>query len=195
MKRALGLVLICCLAACNGNSSATGPDGDGSGDDKGKVVELGGLKSTTPADWKEEKPSGSLRLLQFRVPHAENDPSDAELVVFYFGKGGSGTVEANIKRWKDKFVAPKGKTIDDVTKVDKFKVSGHDVVLVDISGTYLFQPPGKGSDLKKEARPDHRMLAVMLETGEGPYFITLIGPERTIERHQKGFVDWVKNFK
>src|SRR5437588_215772 len=114
MKRALGLMLICCLAACNGNSAATGPDGD----DKGTVVELGGLKSTTPADWKEEKPGSSLRLLQFRVPHAENDPSDAELVIFYFGKGGSGTVEANIKRWKDKFVAPKGKTIDDVTKVD-----------------------------------------------------------------------------
>jgi hypothetical protein len=188
----LGLVLLCCAAACNDTSAPVEPNGGG--DDKGTVVELGKLKSTTPADWVKEKPSSNLRLAQFRVPHAENDPSDAELVIFYFGQGGGGGVDANVKRWKDKFIAPKGKTIDDVTKIDKFKVSDREVVLVDISGTYLFQSPGK-ADTKKEQRPDHRMLAVILDTAEGPYFITLIGPARTIERHQKAFVDWVKNFK
>jgi hypothetical protein len=195
MKRTLGLMLMCCLAACNGSSDGRDADPNSTGDDdKGKLVELGGMKSLTPAEWKEEKPGSSLRTLQFRVPHAENDPSDAELVVFYFGKGGGGSADDNIKRWKAKFVAPKGKTSDEMTKIDKFKVSNRDVVLVDISGTYLFQNPGKG-DAPKEARPDHRMLAVILDTAEGPYFITLIGPQRTVERHQKAFVDWIKNFK
>jgi hypothetical protein len=192
MKQALGLVLVACLAACNGSGAE--PNAAVNADDKETVVELGGLKSKAPAEWHKEKPASSLRTFQFRVPHAENDPSDAELVVFYFGKGGGGSVDDNIKRWKGKFTAPKGKTIDDLTKVDKFKVSGHEVVLVDINGTYQFQPPGK-SDAKKEPRPDHRMLAVILDTDEGPYFITLIGPERTVERHQKAFVDWVKGFK
>jgi hypothetical protein len=183
MKRTLGLMLMCCvITACNG------------GDGKGTVVDLGGLKSTTPAEWKKEKPASSLRLLQFSVPHADGDMSDAELVVFYFGKGGGGGMEENIKRWKQKFVAPKGKTIDDVTKIDKFKVSDREVVLVDIRGTYLFQAPSKG-DAKKEQRPDHRMLAVILDTAEGAHFITLIGPARTMERHEKAFVDWIKNFK
>jgi hypothetical protein len=198
MKRTLGLVLMCCLiAAYNGNSGATGRDAevpDAGGDGKGTVVELGGLKSKTPADWKKEEPKGSLRTAQFRVPHADNDAIDAELVVFHFGKGGGGGVDANIKRWKDMFVAPKGKTIDEMTKVDKFKVSDRDVVLVDISGTYLFQSPGKG-DAKKEPRPDHRMLAVILDTAEGAYFIRLVGPARTMEQQQKAFVEWVKNFK
>ena len=35
-------------------------------DNKGTQVELGGMKSTTPADWKEEAlPPGSMRMMQF----------------------------------------------------------------------------------------------------------------------------------
>ena len=193
MKRVVGLVLVCCAAAACNTGDASNPISADTGAGKGTVVELGGLKSQAPSEWEKQKPASSLRLLQFRVPHADNDPEDAELVIFYFDGGGGG-LEDNRKRWQQKFIAPKGKTIDEVTKVDKFKVGDHDSVLVDIRGTYLFQPPGKG-DVKKEQRPDYRMLAVILGTSKGPYFITLIGPQRTVEQREKAFVDWVKNFK
>ena len=38
-----------------------------------------GMKSVTPAEWKEEKPSNSMRLTQFRLPKAEGDAADGEL--------------------------------------------------------------------------------------------------------------------
>jgi hypothetical protein len=188
MKRTLGLMVLCCAtAACDGAAEVPG--------DKGKVVDLGGLKSTAPADWQEEKPSSNLRTAQFRLAKADGDPADAELVIFYFGKDSGGSVDANLDRWKKKFAPPEGKKIDDVAKVDKFKVGGVPVTYLDVSGTYLYSDPKTGPGGKVERRPDHRMFGVIVETGNGPYFITLIGPAKTVERHKKGFDEWVKNFK
>ena len=112
MKRMLGLVLVSCAAAACNTGDASNPVSYNAGDGKGTLVELGGLKSQTPPEWEKEKATG-LRHLQFRVPHADNDPEDAELVVFYFDGSGGG-LEDNLKRWKQKFIAPKGKTIDEV---------------------------------------------------------------------------------
>src|SRR5262245_43325533 len=81
-----------------------------------EVVELGGLKSKFPAGWKAEKPSNKLRKYQASIPKADGDSDNAELVVFFFGPGGGGGTDENIDRWKKQFIAPKGKTIDEVSK-------------------------------------------------------------------------------
>ena len=60
---------------------------------KGTAIELDGLKSTTPSSWKVEEPDpklGKFRIHQFRLPRADGDKEDAELVVFFFGPGGGG---------------------------------------------------------------------------------------------------------
>jgi hypothetical protein len=187
MKGKLGLMYIVGVAvwACSSGDATAVPTGD-----KGTVVELDSLKSKTPGDWKEEKPSSSLRKSQFRLPKVDGDPGDAELAIFEFDKA-SGGVDANLERWKKKFTTVDGKAVDK-SKVDRFKVSNFPVTYLDISGTYLFQPPK--SD-KYEKRADHRMLGVILEGANHTYFLTLIGPARTVEQHKKGFDDWLKNFK
>ena len=92
-------------------------------------VEIAGMKSKTPDNWKEEKPSSNMRLTQFKLPKAEGDPEDAELIIFYF-QGGSGDAEANLKRQLAKFKPAEGKDKVEV-KVDKIKV-----------GTYRGPVPG-----------------------------------------------------
>jgi hypothetical protein len=164
-------------------------------DGKGTVVGLDGLSSRTPADWKEETATSKMRAHQFRIPRAKDDKEDAELVIFYFGPGGGGGVEENIKRWKGFFTPPDGKSIDDVSKVDKFKVGAVPVAYLDVHGTYLmktrpFDPSDKG-----EKRPNYRMLGVVFESPKGPYFMRLVGPAKTVEQHKKGFDDWLKGFK
>ena len=79
----------------------------------GETIELGSLKSTTPANWKRQPPSNKLRMAQFVVPKADGDKEDAELVVFFFGKGGGGSNDDNIKRWKSQFFPPYGKSMDE----------------------------------------------------------------------------------
>ena len=158
------------------------------GDKKGTVVEIDGLKSTTPAGWTEEKPSNTLRVKQFRLPKAEGDKADADLGISHVPGGGS--LEDNVKRWKGMFAPPEGKKIDDVFKVDKMKVGDVNIHYVDVHGTY------KGSSFEKiEPKPNYRMLMVVFESKNGPYYFRLVGPAKTVEAHKKGFDEWVKGFK
>src|SRR5262245_31870032 len=86
-------------------------------DKKGIKVNLDGLESAVPADWKQEETTNKMRAFQFRLPKVEGDKEDGELVIFYFGPGEGGSVKDNINRWKGMFVAPQGKTIDEVATV------------------------------------------------------------------------------
>ena len=160
--------------------------------DKGTVVDLDGAKSAAPSAWKEQPPSNRMRLAQFKLPRANGDSDDAELVIF---KNAGGSVRDNINRWKGQFTAPEGKSIDDVSKVEEIKIAGRNATLLDISGSYLMkQRPFDPSD-RGEKRPGYRMLAAQYEGPQNLYHIKLVGPAKTIEQYKKGFDDWLKNFK
>jgi hypothetical protein len=156
-------------------------------DKKGTVVDLDGLKSVAPADWKAEKPANKLRFMQFALPKVKDDKADAELVIF---KGFGGSAKENLQRWKEQFIPPKGKKIDDVAKVKEMKVAGAELTYLDVSGTYLFATKNK-----TEKRPDYRMLAVHFEGEKSVFHIKLVGPAKTVEKYKKGFDEWLKAFK
>ena len=168
-------------------------------DKKGTTVELAGLKSTTPADWKEEAlPARSMRKMQFKLPKAEGDPEDAELALFELRGGGA--VQANLERQEKKFEIPAGKKPEDVIKTEKVKIGGkHEAVVQDIQGTYLKKFPPFAADAKVTKVADYRQLYVIFEVAEGDstvlYSMTLLGPAKTIEKHKKAFEEWLKNFK
>jgi hypothetical protein len=162
--------------------------------DKPTLVKLDGLQSLTPADWHEEKPDNRMRLKQFRLSPIGDDKDDAEVVIFYFGEGQGGSAEDNIKRWKSQFKPPEGKSIQDVSKVEKMKVSGVPVTYLDIQGTYSFLPPSN-PNAKTTIRQNYRMLGVVFESKKGPYFIRMLGPADTVAYYKKGFDEWIKGFK
>ncbi len=155
----------------------------------GTVVDLGGLKSSAPTSWKDVEVSSPMRLKQFAVPGKDGE---AELAIFFFGETQGGGVQANMDRWKKQFTAPEGKALE--PKVTTIKVAGNQATILDVSGTYMFKAkpmdPGPG-----EPRPNHRMLAIVLETAKGNYFIKLTGPGKTIEKNKKDFDAWLKAFK
>jgi hypothetical protein len=191
MQRILGFVVLAFMAlACSPSASeSTAADGD-----KGKGVEvtLDGLKSATPGDWKEEAPANRMRFMQFRLPKKGDDKDDAELVIF---KGLGGDSKANIKRWKDQFIPPEGKKIDEVAEVKEIKIGGHPALYLDVRGTYEFNPQPFNPRSKKEKKPNYRMLAVHFEGPKDIYHIKLTGPAKTIDAYKKGFEEWLKNFK
>jgi hypothetical protein len=166
--------------------------------EKGSVVELAGMKSTTPADWKKEEPTSKLRMGQFKLPKAEGDPEDAELALFALPGGGS--VQANLERQEKKFEVPTGKKPEDVIKTEKMKLGGkHDAVFQDIQGTYLKKFPPFDPNAKITKVTDYRQLYVIFEAKEGDatilYSMTLLGPTKTVEKHKKAFEKWLENFK
>lgn len=168
-------------------------------DKKGTTVELAGLKSVTPADWKEEPlPAKSMRMMQFKLPKAEGDPEDAELALFVLRGGGA--VQANLERQEKKFELPAGKKAEDVIKTEKIKFGDKiDAVEQDIQGTYLKKFPPFDPNAKITKIPDYRQLYVIFESKEGDgtvlYSMTLLGPAKTVEKHKKAFDAWIKNFK
>jgi|YNPBryunderm2012_1023409.scaffolds.fasta_scaffold24169_2 hypothetical protein len=158
----------------------------------GDVVELAGMKSVAPASWKQEPPSNEMRAAQFKLPKVEGDPEDAALVVFYF-RGGSGSVEQNLKRQEAKFDLSNAKKED--VKVEKAKVGPIDATYQDIRGTYLSKFPPFAPNAKITRKENYRQLYVVFTGKDGEYYISLLGPEKTVAKYKPGFDEWLKNFK
>lgn len=157
-------------------------------------VVIDGLKSTPPSGWKETPSNSPMRFKQFTIPRDKADAFDAELVIFFFGPGQGGGIEANLDRWKKMFEAPEGKTIDANSKVDVLNIGKVKTTVLDVRGTYMYKasPMAPGP---AEPRANHRMLAVVFESPQGPYFMRFVGPERTVEKNRKEFEKWLKGFK
>jgi hypothetical protein len=149
-------------------------------------VELAGMKAKPPAAWKQEAPSNSMRLTQFKLPKADGDDTDAELAVFFLK--GSGSLEDNLKRQTAKFKN------GGEAKTDKIKVGTIEATYQDITGTFLSKFPPFDPNAKVTEKPDYRQLYVVFDK-EGQYYLTLLGPKKTVEKHKKDFEDWLKNFK
>jgi hypothetical protein len=157
------------------------------------VVELGTLKSKAPESWKEEPASNTMRVAQFKVPKAEGDKEDAEAIVFYF-KGGSGSVDANLKRQLAKFEPGEGEK-EVKSKVDKIMVGPIEATYQDLQGTYLSKFPPFAPNAKITRKPDYRQLYVAVTVKEGDYYVLLLGPAKTVEKHKKEYDEFLKNFK
>jgi hypothetical protein len=131
-------------------------------DKKGTTVELAGMKSTTPSEWKEEQlPPKSMRMMQFKLAKAEGDPEDAELALFALP--GGGTVQANLERQEKKFEIPSGKKAEDLIKTEKMKIGSNEAVFQDIQGTLLKKFPPFDPNAKITKVPDYRQLYVIFE--------------------------------
>ena len=158
-------------------------------DKKGVAVEWGGLKSTTPAGWKEETPSNKMRLAQFKLAKEKGDPEDAELALF--ASPGGGSVEANLERQVKKFELAK----DAKPVMSKVKVGKEEATVQDITGTLLKKFPPFDPNAKITKVENYRQIYVIFEGKEAVYSLTLLGPAKTVEKHKKDLEEWLKNFK
>ena len=151
-----------------------------------------GLTYSAPPAWKPVATSSSMRVAQFALPHAPDDANDAELVIYYFG-GSGGSVDANIQRWIGQMQQADGRPSSEVAKQSKRTVNGLAVTLVDVTGTYVAEmSPGSQ---ERHNSPNFRLRAAVIETANGPYFIKLTGPARTVAAHEKSFEQFLESVK
>ena len=157
-----------------------------------QITTSGLLSWSAPEGWIKETPTSSFRKAQYRLPKAENDPEDATCVLFYF-RGEGGGVQANIHRWYSQFTQPDGRLSKDVATVKKSTVNGLPQTMIDLSGTYLFKTsPMAATHTEK---PNFRMLAVVVESSRGPWFVKLVGPKKTVSKWEDSLYDFMKSFK
>lgn len=133
--------------------------------------------------WVRQQVASSMRVGQFLYDHEDESLADVELVVFFFGVGGGGGVQANIDRWLGQFEgAPESKT-------EEKEMGGKKVVLLTAKGTYLETAPGAGpfSGGAKTAKPDYTMLAAILPSEQGDVFIKVTGPTKSVEAMREAY--------
>jgi hypothetical protein len=149
---------------------------------------------TPPPEWIPEPPTSRMRKAQYKLPKATGDPSDAQLVVFFFGQGQGGSIEQNLTRWKGMFSTPDGSPVpqDEISQTSR-KVDGMNVTVLDISGRYV--DPMAGGQSKSPPTEDSRMLAAIVETPQGPWFFKAVGPKATMKAHADNFNKFVGSVK
>lgn len=141
-----------------------------------------GLKWTPPAGWTSKGPA-PMRAATYEV-------GDAECVVYFFGQGQGGSVEANLARWSGQFTvngqpAP-GKTA-------KKTVHGLNVTTMDVTGTYV--ATGGAAMTPQAPQADTRMLAAIVENPGGNIFIKFTGPAKTVSANVAKFDTLVGSFQ
>jgi hypothetical protein len=143
-----------------------------------RSMALPDVAGTVPASWMPVPLGGQFRLAHYRLPRSPGDPADPEVIIYYFGLGGGGSVPANIERWKGQFDASGGKTAQVAEKTR----SGLRITTIDLQGPYKDRVTPMSPTFTR--RPNYRMLAAAVETtragGQGPYWIRLVGPAKSV---------------
>lgn len=130
-----------------------------------------GLGLRAPATWSAAPPSNRMRCAELSLP------GEVSLVVYHFGEGGGGGVEANFARWLGQLKGADGGPVEG--KRASFKVEGFEVFTLDASGTFASGMPGQA----KVNKAGQRLLGAVVVGAGGPYFFKLVGPEDKVEEH------------
>jgi hypothetical protein len=166
-------------AAAPATGSAAPAPGQTTAD--GKRV-LGAIAVAAPEGWKDEPVTSSMRRAQWKI---DAEGGQAELVVFYFGQMGAGSVEKNLERWYGQFAQADGRPSKEVAQTTEKTVADMKVTRVEVGGRYVAEVrPGAG---ERHDVADARMLAAIVEAPDGAYYFKLIGPDPTVKAAAAGF--------
>ena len=150
---------------------------------------VAGLQWTAPAGWTNVG-TAPMRAATYKVPLAPGDHDVAECVVYFFGQGQGGPVDANMERWNGQFQTPAGKPA--AAQIRKRTVHGLPVTTIDVSGAYTGMA---GPQAQSAPAPGYRLLGAILENPGGNVFLKFTGPARTVTANQADFEKLLTSFQ
>ena len=163
-------------------SAPSAPMGGGAPAD----AQPGTINFELPSGWVSQPPSSNMRIAQAEIP---GSAGAGQLVVFYFGPGGGGTVEANIERWIGQMETPPGANPQPQT----FETgTGYKVTWIDVPGTLKPSTMGMGPETEQ---PNSRLLGGIVEGPGGPWFFKATGPDATITAGRDAFINMLKSVR
>jgi hypothetical protein len=141
-----------------------------------------GLKWTAPPGWASQG-AATFRVVTWKV-------QDAECIVYFFGPGQGGSVEANLDRWKGQF-SQNGKPAE--AKITRRTIHGISMTTIDLTGTYI----ATGGQVKEGQgpQPNYRMIATVTEGKTGNLFIRFIGPAKTVSAELPKYEQLLASFQ
>jgi hypothetical protein len=132
---------------------------------------MGPFALAVPPEWAAKPVTSSMRAADWVISAKPGE--ETELIVYYFGTEGAGSVEANLDRWAGQFQSQANK------KIDKTKLAGQDATVMTISGHYSAEAmPGGGGTVDI---PEGAMVAAIVSSPQGPYYFRMVGAKKVVD--------------
>ena len=136
--------------------------------------------------------SSSMRVAVWELT---GDDAPAEVVIFYFGEGSGGGVEANLARWFGQFEQPDRSSTRDRATITERTVNGLKLTVADMHGTFVAPVRPGAPRRNNNNRPGYRMIATIAEGGTGPWYIRVLGPEATMAKWEASIEDFLSSLR
>lgn len=145
-------------------------------------VTLGPFSLVVPKEWTGKPVTLRVRAAHFLVSVIPNE--QAELVVYYFGPSGGGSVAANLDRWIGQLVQPDGRPSRTVAKIENSKVAGQDATLLSVNGRFTASQLNEGSP---PIGATGATIGAIVSSPVGHYYFKLTGAKVTVDAHAARF--------
>jgi hypothetical protein len=151
-------------------------------------VSLLDYQTAVPATWTPRAPASTMRLAEYVVP--TDDKGGAEVVVYFFGKGQGGNVDANLARWKAQFSTPDGSPVPETIVRDS--AGAFPITFAEYRGSYR---RGIGTGSADSVRAGQTLIAGIAETPRGTLFIQLFGNSARVAAEKPVFLQFVRGLR
>jgi hypothetical protein len=149
-------------------------------------------RTSVPADWTPRAAASTMRLAEYVVAPLPSAPNagGAEVIVYFFGKGQGGNVQANLTRWKAQFSTTDGSPVPETITRDS--TGAFPITFAEYGGIYA---RGIGAGDAANAKPGQTLLAGIAETPRGTLFIQLFGPTARVVAERATLMRFVRGLK
>ncbi len=174
-----------------GGTYDTSPTREAASTASGRAETSVGLTYTVPESWTTTPTSSGMRAAQFALPAAGGEP--AEMVLFFFGAGQGGDVQANLDRWIGQMRQPDGGDARSHAQVASRTVGPYKVTILAVDGTYA--PGAMMGGPAPSPKTDQRMWCSVVEGPGGPWFWKATGPKKTLDAEAANLDALVGSFR
>ncbi len=189
----LALAIVAVFFVATGCSS---PGGSGAAGPM-RATSSAGLAFSVPEGWTDVEPASSMRAAQFALPPAKEGEDRPELILFHFGAGQGGDVQANVDRWIAQISQPDGKPSAERARRESRQVGAFRASTVAVEGTYATGsmmgmaggPHGDPHGTPHEGgaqKENYRLWAAVVEGEGGPWFFKCAGPRAAMDKALPG---------
>jgi hypothetical protein len=152
------------------------------------TVSLLDYHTAIPPKWMARAPASTMRLAEYVVP--TDAQGSAEVVVYFFGKGQGGNVDANLTRWKEQFSTADGSPVPETIVRDSS--GAFPITFAEYRGNYR---RGIGTGSADSVRTGQTLLAGIAETPRGTLFIQLFGNSARVAQERPTFMTFVRGLR
>ena len=143
-----------------------------------------------PAGWVHEpvEPGPMAAKLVLRLPRAEGDDENGQVRITHYPNM-RGMDEANINRWIGQVKRPDGTSYSkEEAGVTVTEMGNARLTMLDLSGQVQ-------ATMRGEPKPNHRMIAAIVDHPRGPHFVVASGPAATVEEWEDEILAFLKSAK